>query len=255
MSCALFTMIMATCALVALTGTAEAQLRVVSYNVNYAGDEAPTLDVIALADGDVVLLQETTPRWERALRRRFHDRYPHMAFHHADRSPGGLAVLSRYPIEADAILPPAEHWFPAERLVVATPLGRVQILHVHLRPAIDQGDWVRGYLTTPPIRRREIEAYWKAMSPDLPVLVAGDFNEEPGATALGFLVDHGLVRADSGPAPTWTWQGNWRGNDVRLRMKLDHILSDRRLAIGDARVLEGGGSDHHAVVVTLRRGQ
>ena len=127
-------------------------LRVATYNVNYAGDHDAVLAAIADTDADVVLLQETTPSWERALRRRFGDRYPHMSFHHWRRSAGGLAVLSRHPIDADELIPPAASWFPAQRAVIAAPGGPVQVLHVHLRPAIDHGDWVRGFFSTPPIK-------------------------------------------------------------------------------------------------------
>jgi endonuclease/exonuclease/phosphatase (EEP) superfamily protein YafD len=231
------------------------RLRVLSYNVNYGGDEPAVLDAIADADADVVLLQETTPAWERALRRRFASRYDHIGFHHWRRYAGGLAVLSRHPIERDQLLPPAESWFPAQRLIIATPLGRVELLNLHLRPAIDQGDWVRGFFTTPPIRRREIEAYWKALSasPDdeLPRIIAGDFNEEPGATALAYLAEQGLARADTGATQTWEWQGVYRDNPIHLKMKLDHIFVSPQLAVRDATVLPGAGSDHRPIVATL----
>jgi endonuclease/exonuclease/phosphatase family metal-dependent hydrolase len=227
-------------------------LRVVTYNVHHGGDEAPTLDAIDRAAGDLVLLQETTASWERALRERFSSRYPHMVFRHLRRSAGGLGVLSRVAITDEAIIPATDGWFPAQRLVVAAAGSeRLEILHVHLRPAIDDGDWVRGYFSTPPIRRREIEGFWTHMTSDGARVVAGDFNEEPGATALGFLEEQGLRRVDTGPDPTWQWAGNWRGSDVQLRMKLDHILASPRVQVRHASVIAGGGSDHQPVVADL----
>jgi endonuclease/exonuclease/phosphatase (EEP) superfamily protein YafD len=228
-------------------------LRIVTYNVNHAGEEGPTLDAIERADGDVVLLQETTARWERALRERLAAAYPYMVFRHWRRGAGGLAVLARVAIAEEALLPAADEWFPAQRLVVAASpaADAVEILHVHLRPAIDQGDWVRGYFSTPPYRLREIQGFWQRMVPGRLRVVAGDFNEEPGATALGFLEHAGLRRADSGAEPTWQWAGNWRGSDVQLRMKLDHILVDERIAVRQAWVIAGGGSDHQPVVADL----
>ncbi|HET9956642.1 MAG TPA: endonuclease/exonuclease/phosphatase family protein [Polyangiaceae bacterium] len=64
----------------------QATLAVLSYNLNYgiAGDEA-TLDAIAAQRSDLVLLQETTPEWERALRARFGEEFAHMAFRHFQR--------------------------------------------------------------------------------------------------------------------------------------------------------------------------
>ena len=240
-------------ATVVLAGEAPPQLRVLSYNVNAARVETATLEAIAAADADLVLLQETSPEWERALRRRFAAAYAHFAFHHWRPAYGGLAVLSRHPIDVDELLPPAAGWFPAQRLVVAAPIGRIQVLHVHLRPAIDQGDRVRGYFTTPPIRRREIEAYWRRMVADLPTLAAGDFNEEPGANALAYLADRGLTRVDTGATATWEWKGMWQGRPIQLAMKLDHVLVDGRLAVRDARVIIAGRSDHRPVEVTLER--
>ena len=219
--------------------------RVATYNVEYSGWRRPaTLDAIATIDADVVLLQEVTPPWQRVLHERFGRAYPHARFH-AAHGAGGLAALSRLPIDEDRLLP-ATDWFPAQRLVVAG----VQVLHVHLHPMIDGGDWVRGYFTTPPIRRREIASYLAALT-DLPTLVAGDFNEEPGGAALELLASRGIHRADSGAAPTFEWKGSWRGNDIHLRLRLDHLCHDARLIVSDPRVVTAGASDHYAVVATV----
>lgn len=192
-----------------------------------------------------MLLQETTRAWERPLRERL-AAYPHVTFQHDARIAGGLAAFARAPIAVDERLPRAGGWFPAQRLVV----GGLQVLHVHLQPMWD-GDWVRGFFTTPPVRRAEIEAHWARMDPELPTIVAGDFNEEPGGQALAWLAERGVERVDTGPAHTWEWKGVHRGNPVHLRLRLDHVAIDRRLVARDARVLEAGASDHRAVVVEL----
>jgi endonuclease/exonuclease/phosphatase family metal-dependent hydrolase len=149
-------------------------------------------------------------------------------------------------------LPPtvAGSWFPAQRTVVDAPGGPLQVLHVHLRPMIEGGDPVRGFFSTPPIRRAEIEAYWTEVTADPPRVVAGDFNEEPGGQALAFLAAQGLRRVDAG-GPTWEYRGSWRGNDVHLRLALDHVVLDARLAARDAAVLDAGASDHKPVVMTI----
>lgn len=234
------------------TTTTAPALTVMTYNVNYGHTgRVATLDAIAAGDADLVLLQETTPSWEKQLRKRFKDRYPHMAFHHHKRAAGGFAVLSRNPITEDEILPPAEGWFPAERLVVDTPLGALDVLNVHLRPAIVDGSWVKGYLETPPIRLREIKAYW-AQLPRPPAIVAGDFNEEPGKDVGVFLADHGMSRIDSGGKPTsWSWSGRYLGHDVNLAWDIDHVVIDGSLTATAATVLDQGKSDHRPVLVTL----
>ena len=222
-----------------------------TYNVLHTNPAVEdTHDAIAAGEPDLVLLQETTRRWEEALRGRFGRAYPHVVVHHSHRGAAGFLALSRTPVREDALLPPAADAFPAHRLVVDTAIGPLQVLHVHLRPMYDGGDWVRGYFTTPPIRRREIEAYWATMRPELPTIVAGDFNEEGNGLALGFLAERGVRRVDPG-APTWRWEGNYRGNDVKLRLALDHIAHDQRLRATAARVIDGGGSDHLPVVADL----
>lgn len=234
------------------TTTAAATLTVMTYNVNYGHtgrDE--TLDAIDAGNADLVLLQEITASWEKQLRKRFKDRYPHMAFHIHKRAAGGLAVLSKNPITDDEILPPAEGWFPAERLVVDTPLGSLDVLNVHLRPAIVDGSWIKGYLETPPIRLREIKAYWSQL-PRPPAIVAGDFNEEPGKDVGVFLADKGMTRVDSGGNPTsWSWSGQYKGHDVNLAWDIDHVVIDPSLTATSATVLDQGKSDHRPVLVTL----
>jgi len=225
-----------------------------TYNLNYANpDPDSSMDAIADADADVVLLQEITDAWKTRLEKRFAKQYPHRTFHAARA--GGLAVLSKHAIRTDELFsPPSGGFFPAERLVVDSPLGDVQILHVHLRPNVDKGNWVLGWQTTPPVRRREIETYWKKLPTGTPTIVAGDFNELPTGKAVEFLADKGLARiATKGPT-TWHHVVEVGGKKVSaLSMDIDHVVVDNSFAARKAHVLDAGASDHRPVVVTLER--
>lgn len=231
-----------------------AGLRLMTYNLNYGNPRPQTsLDAIAQADPDIVLLQEITIPWKQALEQRFAKQYPHRAYRAG--SVGGLAVLSKVPISAEELWPAPTGtgaWFPAQRLVVSSPLGAVQLLHVHLRPANMDGSWVKGFFKTPPLRRKEIEAHWKRLDARLPTIIAGDFNEDPWGQAITYLEQRGLARVPTAGPTTWHYETveNGKASDL-LKLDIDHVMIDPRLAARDGRVLDAGTSDHRPVVVTL----
>lgn len=229
-------------------------LTVMTYNVNFglAGDPDGEAAIRA-GDADVVVLQETTAAWERALRVGLRDRYPHMTFRHCCGA-GGLAILSRYPVEERDYLPRVgDGWFPAWRVIVASPLGPIQLLAVHLRPPLSEdGSIVGGYFTTPPVRLAEIEAFAASLDRALPTLVVGDFNEPADGSAVRFLAERGLrsVLPEFHPgADTWSWPTALG----RVHSQLDHIVYDARLSPRDARVITAGRSDHWPVVAIFER--
>ena len=227
-----------------------------TYNVNYGNpDVAGSIDAIVAADADVVLLQEITREWREALEERLAGQYEHRVYRVVGRAAGGMAVLSKLAIETEELwAPPAGTgaWFPAERVVVNAPFGAVQLLNVHLRPALDQQGWVSGYLTTPPIRRKEIAAHWKQIDYRLPTVVAGDFNEDAAGRAIEFLAQHGLTRVPTTGPTTWHYETYRDGVKTELlRLDIDHVLIDGHFVARDAHVVDGGASDHRPVVVTL----
>lgn len=234
---------------------AARSVRLMTYNLNFGNpDHDATIEAIAKEDADIVLLQEITRDWRGQLEEQLATQYPHQTFRLHARAAGGLAILSKHPIRSEDLwAPPRGGWFPASRVIVDGPFGALQLLNLHLRPCVDRGSWLRGYLTTPPIRKREIEAYWKKVRGDLPTIVAGDFNEDPGGRAIAYLANHGLTRiAPQGPS-TWHYR-TWTGGKLVtvLSLDLDHVMIDRRLTSSDARVVDAGTSDHRPVVVTVR---
>ena len=225
----------------------QRSLAVLSYNLNYglAGDRA-TLDAIAERPSELV------------LRERFGGEFPYMAFRHCCLA-GGLGVLSKYELEElEYIEPPAGGWFPGWRLRVESPLGSLQVLNVHLRPQLGDsganvGGVLSGMVTTPPIRRQQIEHYAAHLEPGLPTLIAGDFNESEQGGALGWLEQQGLHSAvpDFSHDDTWSWQTSVG----RVSRRFDHIAHSRELSVLAAGVVKAGNSDHLPVFAVLERAE
>src|SRR2546423_7147989 len=91
-------------------------IRLMTFNVNYAMAEKPepSLDAIAHADADVVLLQEITLDWQHAIEARLGKQYPHMIFRLHERGPGGLPVSVKHALTAETHTP-GPGTFPAQR--------------------------------------------------------------------------------------------------------------------------------------------
>jgi endonuclease/exonuclease/phosphatase family metal-dependent hydrolase len=228
-------------------------MKVATYNVNFglAGD-ASVLDAVSSLGADMVFLQETNAAWQASFEERFASSHPHIAFKHCCNA-GGLGVMSRYPVEAREYVHPEGAWFPAWRILADTPLGRVQVINVHLRPNVsDGGSVVSGLFTTPPIRLAEMERYAELIDPDLPAIVVGDFNESYEGPALLHLSERGMKSALAeryGLKPTWHWPTPLG----ELKKQFDHIVIGPELSALTVDVLERGSSDHFPVVATLAR--
>jgi 1,4-dihydroxy-2-naphthoyl-CoA hydrolase len=218
----------------------RARFTLLTYNVNYglAGDPA-ALALVRQESPDLVLLQETTPEWESAFRAAFAADYPEIRFRHCCGA-GGMGVLSKYPISLDVPLePPERGWFPAWRLVLDGPRGKLQALNVHLHPQLSESGSVTGVFTTQPIRRAEIEKYAAELDPAIPTLIAGDFNEGQRGAALALLGSRGYddaLHEFHGSQPTW----HWPTSVGTLSAQFDHVTHDARLVPLEAHVVQGG---------------
>lgn len=227
-------------------------IRVLTYNVNFGGP-APrsTLGAIREARADIICLQESTPVWEQILRPALARDYPHVRFRHAGAA-GGQGIFSRWPVTEVAFVRPKAGWFPGWIVKVATPIGPVQFLSVHLRPpADDRGRFgLRPYFTTKKIRLQEVQELSTHLKPGIPTVILGDFNENDGGPPLRWLQQQGYTDAlREFDHKTHTWR--WPTSTITLRGRLDHILYSKRLHALEARVIQKGGSDHFPLLAVL----
>ena len=216
-------------------------------------DEATREQALSL-ETDVLLLQETNSVWEAALRPGLAKRFAHCAFHDAVKwAPEGLAICSKFPIVLDELQHAPGAMFPAQHARISGPKGPFDVWNVHLQPAIASArDWEKAHIETRARRRSEVEYFVGRMHPQLPSMIAGDFNERPEGESFSYLSRMGFDNAlPKAGVKSVTWR--WAGTTPPLEHQLDHLAyRATSFRVVDAKVKRGGRSDHDAVLVTLQ---
>ncbi|HKO94658.1 MAG TPA: endonuclease/exonuclease/phosphatase family protein [Polyangiaceae bacterium] len=221
---------------------------VMTYNIELgAKGEASTLDSIGAVNADIACLQEVTPAAELAMRERFTELYPYQLFE-PQGGAGGLAVLSRFPLEDRGLLLAPEDWHPSWRVDAQSPAGPVQLLNIHLRSlfSADTGP-LRSYLSTDADHLTEMKQFEQHCDDSLPAVVLGDFNEGVTGDAVQFLEQQGfrnLLPAFHPGQPTWRFPAV----GGQLQKTYDHIFVDDHLQPLNAWVETRGQSDHLPVI-------
>lgn len=203
-------------------------------------------DVLSQVDPEVVFLQETNAAWQARLEGRF----PYEQWVPGPDAGGGVALLSKYPID-----PVAVHWvpgarFPAQRAEIQTPLGPVEVLNLHLIPPFGpRGSLITGFFRTKGPRYREVQALLELGLPDL---ACGDMNASEREASVSLFEQAGMVSALPEYAPR---QHTWHGPGEReFHWRIDHCLVGPALETTSAQILEVGPSDHYPLWVGLRGG-
>ena len=117
--------------------SSAAEIKIVSFNVNLhnvALEE--TLGLIGKQGADVILIQESTEKFEKAAKKYLPSRYKHSWFTGEDpKSGGGFAVISRFPLEEKEFIKKTTGMFGAQKLGVRVGEVTVQFVNIHLNPA------------------------------------------------------------------------------------------------------------------------
>ena len=227
--------------------------RFLTYNICKEADSWHlTIDTIRELKADIVALQETTPDWEAQLRKDLAADYPHMEFRDSvSKRNGGLGFFSKRPMKEVAYVPSDGRWFDGWIMRFETPAGDVQVLNVHLRPPVteDGKPTLSSLLGTGGVRRHEIEHFHRKVDAALPLIVAGDFNDDDASASVAFLRGHRLTDALSEFDP---WTETWRWSSLPLiQRRLDHVMYGSPLHCYEARVIKEGGSDHWPVLAVF----
>lgn len=219
------------------------QLRLATCNLltnNWQTDAL--LDELEAQNPDVLVLQEVSPLWVRAIEERgWNERFPHQIVEpRVDAF--GAAILSRIaPTEAEIMEVDGLPW---PRMVIPHGDQRIEVLNVHTLPPRTAA-YTEGHR-----RQLDVIARW-AMDDGRQNarMLVGDFNSTPWSlfhSQIGEQFDDAWDLAGDGLGHTWP-NGLFNLPPARL----DHVYMTRELTVTDVQVGTGTGSDHRPIIVDL----
>lgn len=221
------------------TGCAGAEFRLATINLWFRNDDpARVLQWLQSHPADVVVVQEVTPAWERALVK-LAPRYPHRSFLPRD-DPYGIGVLSRWPLSRVARVDFAGDGLPSLVATVAAPGGAVEVIALHTHwPVLRRLQQARD--------RGLARAAEIARTAGPPTVLAGDLNLTPYAPAFHRFEQESRLR--DAFAGRW-WRPTWAAGFWPLALPIDHVFVPPTACVTRAAIGPDVGSDHRPVEVT-----
>lgn len=181
----------------------------------------------------------------------------------------GLAILSRYPINQGQQVPLKSQGNGAIWAIIATPSGPIKIYNVHLESnkitqkadelaeKMDLEDrktystikfMLRNYKNAAIKREQQAKVLLgQIKKDDLPVLIAGDFNETPQSLVYGYFSSQfqdGFVQKGKGLGTTF--------NGSIPLLRIDHIFGDSDIHFENYKTLAWDFSDHFPVLANFQ---
>ncbi len=225
-------------------------------------DPERILAEIDAEDPDIVVIAECGGGLPNALQHS-------MPAYHVHVNTADLCLLSKGPIEQEHARDQMQFWKLSGSgaivwAVVDTPAGPVRLGMVHLstpRNALDNYPDLSSIPRLGPVteantleRAAESQAarQWILSGPDLPTIVAGDFNlPVESAIYREYWSDFGNALSEAGFGTVYTKHTRWWG------IRIDHILFSHGIRARRAFVGRDVGSDHEPVIADLvvRAGQ
>jgi endonuclease/exonuclease/phosphatase (EEP) superfamily protein YafD len=216
------------------------EFTVVTANLRFSNkDTRRFVGWLAEHPADVVVLQEVTDAWRRAMTGI--DGYPNRQFL-VREDPYGIGVMSRWPLDSAQFEDLAGDGLPSISggfKVDGRPV-RFLALHTHWPVLPD--------LATQ--RDRSLDnAASLIRADDAPVVVLGDLNLTAYSPVFGHFLDSAGLRDVMDGSH---WQPTWRAGFWPLALRIDHVLVTPDLCVVHAEVGPAVGSDHRPVIARLR---
>jgi endonuclease/exonuclease/phosphatase family metal-dependent hydrolase len=231
----------------------QPHIKILTYNVNWGFVHPDKVaSYLATENADIICLQETHRNWKNYLGARLAQQYTWGRFREWS-SAGGMAIISKYKVYDLNWIKPEDNWFPAFFARAETPIGKIQILNVHLKPPLSEEGKLSAEVSpeTGDEHIAEIEWFLRRADPNQPMIILGDFNGNEKDKAIRRLTEAGwtdaLWRYDK-KSITWQWK---TPAGLELKERFDHILYNQFLDCTGAKVTETEGSDHLPVTAVI----
>jgi endonuclease/exonuclease/phosphatase (EEP) superfamily protein YafD len=223
-------------------------LRVLTANLLGGRAEAESVvDLVRQTEPDVLFVQELTLAATGRLHRDGLDEImPHSVTDLGRPRGRGNGIFSRYPLQE--CLPVTTPVWAQPTATVALPSGVARLVCVHLQSP--RPPWHQPEVAAWDSELRALRAI--TVGGDPPLVMAGDFNGTFDHAGFRELIRCGYAdaarEAGNGLVPTWGPRPGGR----RALLTIDHVLTDPRCAILGTSVHPLAGTDHRAVLATIR---
>ncbi len=211
-------------------------VRAMLMNLNASnGNTQEVLSAIQVADPDLLLLVEVTPKWAAELSVL---NYPYQ-MEQPQEDCFGIMLLSKHPLSRTSVIMIGSAGVPSIVADVHLPQGEISLIGTHPLPPFN-GDYSKQ-------RNAQLRAL-----PDIvlqqkhPVLLIGDLNTSPWSTHfMRLLRDSGLKNS----MKHFGFQPSWPSHSRFLRIPIDHMLHSPEILIYRRAIGGDVGSDHLPVIV------
>lgn len=229
---------------------AHHDIRVLSANLRF-GEADPSF-VVAFAEdnADVITVSELTAEEVQRLKEAGIDKsFPYAQLVPAEGA-GGIGLWSRFPIRGLSAPRHRGVLFPAARLQVPGLRFEPLVASVHIYSPVaydsDTVDTWRGEMSSAKV---QLETFARTAGPAA-VIIGGDYNSTPDMRQFRDLLTNGfrdaVEQTGSGFAPTFP-SNTWYPPVITI----DHVLT-RNASASTVRTVEVPGSDHRALLVTVK---
>ena len=164
--------------------------------------------------------------------------------------------MSKYKITKSKAIKTKNAWFSSLLVEIDSNIGKIQILNLHLRPALSRtGVSFKALFNNAQIHQQELNeilAKVYKITKRKPHFIVGDFNENEQGQAFLNLLNQGYKDALSlfdDYSETWQWS-LFLG--LKLRDRYDHILVNLEFICIDAKVTQLKASDHFPVIAVIK---